>query len=207
MVWLRKLEPTAMDPRHLVRAHPTLYVTDQVTNPSFDSLANPVTIVDLDRSVVPEPDLGETIQPTVFNIVIRECDRCLDVCSLAKSWITSLPYPDLLRRVTIDITASDAGSEIFFPQLADYEVLSRCLQQLRENGRLDVVDLTIAMRGWIDRDAIDATESRELAKLKMGFSALLDVDVLEIDFTMTCWHYQGFQPILLHHRIERLCTE
>lgn len=39
------------------------------------------------------------------------------------------------------------------------------------------------MGGWIDRDLIDATESRELAKVKMGFSALLDVDVLDIDFT------------------------
>lgn len=120
---------------------------------------------------------------TVLNIVIKECDQCLDVCSLAKSWISSLPYPHLLRRVTINIIASDAGSEIFPPQLADYEVLSRCLQHLKENGRLDGVNLTIAMGGWIDRDLIDATESRELAKVKMGFSALLDVDILDIDFT------------------------
>lgn len=35
---------------------------------------------------------------TVLNIVVKECDQCLDVCSLAKSWISSLPYPHLLRR-------------------------------------------------------------------------------------------------------------
>ncbi|KAG9218950.1 hypothetical protein CCMSSC00406_0000936 [Pleurotus cornucopiae] len=113
-----------------------------------------------------------------------------------------LPFPKLVEELTINITtisdpyfpdgpADDDPTGGLCPQISDYEVLSRCLQQLREEGALKAVVLDIRMEVDFSEISINiegdpnlVDEPREQAKLEAGLNPLVQANVLDADFTL-----------------------
>lgn len=122
-----------------------------------------------------------------------------------KDCIDHLPFPNSIQSLAVYITHSfdiDDSTYGLYPELSDYVVLSRCLQQLYECGELKSVVLNIKGYAEVDSasDDLQLDEARELAKLETGFAALLRVKVLKAAFTLKRFR-AGAPELVIHCRI------
>lgn len=144
------------------------------------------TTVDMSCRVRGPPQLGNTIQPSVL---AAKCDQYLRAFRLIKNCVGRLAFPNLARQLSMSIAIHDPEEHrAIFPQPSDYAVLCLCLQQLCAHGTLERAVLNIKVRGIIpDCVSLEEIEARELAKVNEGFAGLLEANVLDVEFKLTCW--------------------
>ncbi|KAF7419676.1 hypothetical protein PC9H_002268 [Pleurotus ostreatus] len=105
-----------------------------------------------------------------------------------KGCIDNLPFPELLER--LDIALEHWYPE--YPELTEYETLSRFLAELRDRGALRRISIAIGIRTPEGRKEVDIDEERETNKPKDGFAAILgpgvDVRLSVLRFTLPLTH-------------------
>ncbi len=114
--------------------------------------------------------------------------------------VDHLPFPDCLRRLTINIEKYLFGTEVCYPQPRDYENILQVLQQIRERGVLERIDLKITIRIEEITVTPDWTNEkrREVEKLKQGLGPLFEADILHVAFALhRCFDQPGKDEILM----------
>ncbi|KAF4600372.1 hypothetical protein EYR38_004997 [Pleurotus pulmonarius] len=127
-------------------------------------------------------NFGTAIQPSVVTIDVDGKTSYLDLFNLSQDCIRRLPFPYSIQVLTINVLKTHFGEEGFYPMASEYEVLSRSLHELYENGSLEDTVLNVKMEvGPIDVD-LRIDEDRELDKVEVAFEAMFKANVLEVAF-------------------------
>lgn len=150
----------------------------------------------------PVPEFRSAIRPSIVTLKLSGYIVYADAFAWIRDCVNRLPFPKLVEKLIINITtisdpyfpdgpADDDPTGGLCPQISDYEVLSHCLQQLREEGALKAVVLDIRMEVDfseisinIEGDSNLVDEPREQAKLEAGLKPLVQANVLDADFTL-----------------------
>ncbi|KAF7431062.1 hypothetical protein PC9H_006780 [Pleurotus ostreatus] len=136
------------------------------------------------------PDFGEAIQPSVLTINIFGSESCSNFITWIKNCVASLPFPNLLHRVTINIKVTGVNERKCEELYRELEKLSVFLHKLCDLGALQRIVLKIELfAGRVNTindsyDILDPSsevKAQDLAKLKDLFSALLERDSLDFD--------------------------
>ncbi|KDQ23069.1 hypothetical protein PLEOSDRAFT_1108702 [Pleurotus ostreatus PC15] len=134
----------------------------------------------------PIPDLGKNIQPVHFMVNLCGPVTYFRFMNWVRVCVDRLPFPDRLRRLTINIEKYLFGSEVCYPQPRDYENILQVLQQIRGRGVLEHIDLKVTIR----IEEIIATpdwtneQRREVKKLKQGLGPLFEANILHVAFAL-----------------------
>lgn len=112
-----------------------------------------------------------------------------EIFTWVKECIKHLPSPELIQKLTIDITNGymddlSANTEDILPKLSDYAMLSQFLEHLCVSRRLGSIVLWITVGVGLTEGTLDADEELQWAKLETGFAELLKKDVLQVDFSL-----------------------
>ncbi|KAL4263696.1 hypothetical protein AB1N83_004359 [Pleurotus pulmonarius] len=108
----------------------------------------------------------------------------LDSSIWLKGCILNLPFPELLSRLTLDISSHVAYSDFYFPQPADFEPLSTSLASLRDSGMLKRIRINVVVTVYRDihNVPIDISRTGDVRKIRDGFVPILgpgvDVEVV-----------------------------
>ncbi|KDQ23035.1 hypothetical protein PLEOSDRAFT_1086487 [Pleurotus ostreatus PC15] len=136
------------------------------------------------------PNLGEDIRPSDFTLYLYGSCRYSRFVNWARNCISRLPFPEHLRRLTIDFEVEATWSDwsVHIPERGDYENLSQVLQKLRERCPLERIDLNVtvnvtlsgdlAASDWKDETRGDTHMSEEALR------PLLDIDILHLVYVM-----------------------
>ncbi|KAF4600392.1 hypothetical protein EYR38_005017 [Pleurotus pulmonarius] len=129
-----------------------------------------------------------------------------------KNCINRLPFPKSLKSLTINATNShliDDQSEALYPTASEYDEISRFLYRLYRQGGLETITLSITKD--VEPRASDAElhmdEGREMEKLETSFAALLEENVLDVEFLLQRWNDDGMPEPIMRCSIERAETE
>ncbi|KAF9499214.1 hypothetical protein BDN71DRAFT_1442259 [Pleurotus eryngii] len=101
--------------------------------------------------------------PMQFEASVPQLHKWLKGC------INNLPFPELLER--LEITLEHWQEE--YPELIEYETLSRFLAELRDRGALRHISIAISITTPEAGEGVDIDEERETNKLKDGLAAIL----------------------------------
>ncbi|KAF4600394.1 hypothetical protein EYR38_005019 [Pleurotus pulmonarius] len=125
-----------------------------------------------------------------------------------KNCINRLPFPKSLKSLTINATNShlvDDHSEALYPTGSEYDEISRFLYRLYQQGGLETITLSITKD--VDSTASDAElhmdEVRETVKLETSFAALLEENVLDVEFLLQRYNDDGMPEPIMHCSVER----
>lgn len=131
------------------------------------------------------PNLGKTIRPSVVTISLwGNGSPFRDFFAWIKGCIDRLPFPDLIEVLKIHIkrfAGIRTSVDSLLPEIPDYEMLSRILQPLCNDGALKTIALNVTT--IIDGDHDVAPDSaRESVKLNAAFAGLLPANVSDVRF-------------------------
>ncbi|KAF9497749.1 hypothetical protein BDN71DRAFT_1504457 [Pleurotus eryngii] len=136
------------------------------------------------------PHFGEAIQPSLLTINILGSGSCSSSIAWVEDCIASLPFPNLLHRVTINIEVTGVNERKY--EELHHELGNLCvfLYQLCDLGALQGIVLKIELFvSWVNTindsyDVLDPSneaKTEELVKLEGLFSALSERDSLDFD--------------------------
>lgn len=151
-----------------------------------DSLSKLSLRAQLDCSI---PAFGTPIRPSTVVVDVAGHRSFFDLFKWIKDCIDSLPFPSSITTLILNVEHKFfvlLHTEGLYPEVSDYVVLSRCLQQLADLGELKNISLNIQVDAEVSSmsDYLDTDEARERAKLRMGFTSLLETNVLKADFRL-----------------------
>lgn len=155
------------------------------------------------------PDFGEAIQPSVLTINILGSDSCSNFITWIKNCVASLPFRNLLHRVTINIGLTGVNERKCEELYRELENLSVFFHKLCDLGALQRVALKIELlvgRANTINDSYDILDpssevkAQELAKLEDLFSALLQRD--DLDFNVILEWRTAFGALVFYTRVQ-----
>lgn len=155
------------------------------------------------------PDFGEAIQPSVLTINILGSDSCSNFITWIKNCVASLPFRNLLHRVTINIKLTGVNERKCEELYRELENLSVFFHKLCDLGALQRIALKIELlvgRANTINDSYDILDpssevkAQELAKLEDLFSALLQRDDLDFDVILE-WR-TAFGALVFYTRVQ-----
>ncbi|KAL4265862.1 hypothetical protein AB1N83_003628 [Pleurotus pulmonarius] len=134
------------------------------------------------------PNFERVVKPSIVVIDLGSHDSFLPLFTWSTDCINRLPFPNSIQRLTLNIERNflvQGHTEGPYPEVSDYTLLARCLRQLVELGALRSINLNIKVVEVLPTsDDLAIDEPRELAKLKIGFAALLEANVLNVDLVL-----------------------
>lgn len=103
----------------------------------------------------PTPYFAESVRLSALQIdmYISEVPTVVHFSKWVKDCIDTLPFPELLRRLTLNVHSRVDSHDFTYPQATDFEILTTSLASLRNSGalqriKIDVRDHSESVRDW-----------------------------------------------------------
>ncbi|KAF9494723.1 hypothetical protein BDN71DRAFT_1448494 [Pleurotus eryngii] len=127
----------------------------------------------------PTPYFAESVRLSALEIDMRisQAPTVAHFSKWVKDCIDALPFPELLRRLTLNIRSLVNLHDFTYPQATDFEILSTSLARLRNSGALKHIKIDVLIT--VDQDKTDVnipsdfTTMGEVKNIRDGFVPIL----------------------------------
>lgn len=151
------------------------------------------------------PNFGKAIRPSAFTIDIIGLGSILELATWIKDCINRLPFPDLVRQLTISADIYEANEQDFKTFYCEIANLVCFLQQIRDLGGLEGMSISIKVPFGCVGDILTdmQVQARELAKLEEALGPLLKSGGLDLDAGVS-WTDGLPEPVTFRTRVQRV---